>query len=215
MTRKRLTTILAILVVAGIAGVLFPPIRLHSLSEVRARRQQESFKPREFAEALWESALPSALDRATEIEELIDLIRSDPAAAKARHSRTAELGNVYYYLVRGSGRVVSVDDGEVAIALSDDPGTEPVLTLITAHIFGNAIRNGTGIADVSQFPNSQDFNDISLELNRLAESEVLAPLRGALSEGARVTFAGCAEIEDEDRDLAPLRIVPVVLEIAR
>lgn len=212
---KKVTPVFAGLVVVGVACVLFPPIRLHSLDEVRARRQQESFQPREFAENFWESTLPQALDRAAAVEDLLDLIRVDPASAKERHGRTAELGNVYYYFVRGVGRVLSVDDEKVAISVSGDSRSKADLILITDNVFGNAIRNGTGLVDVNQFANSQDFNGISLELNRLAESRVLKPFRGEVSEGARVRFVGCAEIEDEERDLDPLKIVPVALEIER
>ena len=85
--------------------------------------------------------------------------------------------------------------------------------LVTANVFGNAIRNATGLLDVNQFANSQDFNNLSHELNMLAESKVLSPFREAVSLGAKVEFIGCAEIEDEDRDLDPLKIVPVLLEI--
>ena len=28
----------------------------------------------------------------------------------------------------------------------------------TGHIFGNAVRDGTGLLDVNDYPNSQEFN---------------------------------------------------------
>ncbi len=86
------------------------------------------------------------------------------------------------------------------------------MSLETGNIFGNAVRDGTGLLNVNDFPNSQDFNALSSEINRRIEQQVLPALRKAAAVGATVRFAGCAEIVDEDTDLHPLRIVPFIVE---
>ena len=209
--------VLLLLVGAGVVGLVwyfFPPFRIVSLDEARAKRAQATFQPREFAETFWANDLQDALDDATAADELLALIRSDPRAAKEAHGRTAELGNVYYYFVRGAGLVTKVGDEEVSVALANDDGHSGAdVVLVTANVFGNAIRNATGLLDVNQFGNSQDFNNLSHELNTIAEYRVLSPFQKTVTARAAVEFVGCAEIEDEDRDLDPLRIIPVHLEI--
>ena len=86
------------------------------------------------------------------------------------------------------------------------------VSLETGKIFGNAVRDGTGLLDVNDFPNSQDFNALSSEINRRIEQQVLPALRKKAAVGATVRFVGCAEIMDEDTDLHPLRIVPFIVE---
>jgi predicted lipoprotein len=122
------------------------------------------------------------------------------------------LGSVYYYFVAGAGRVVSVERDSVGLSLRDDQ-PEAQLSLATGNIFGNAVRDGTGLLDVNEFANSQDFNALSAEINRRIEEQVLPALRKRAAVGAQVRFVGCAEIVDEAADLHPLRVVPIVAEV--
>ncbi len=78
---------------------------------------------------------------------------------------------------------------------------------------GSAVRDATGLVDVNQFANSQDFNNLSARLNQRVETHAIAPARERLRVGARVSFVGCARVSD-DRDYDPLSLVPVYLDIA-
>lgn len=79
--------------------------------------------------------------------------------------------------------------------------------------FGNAVRDGTGLLNASDYSNLQDFNNISAELNKLVGARVLLKLRADEYIGATVKFVGCAEIDDETTDLHPLQVVPVQAEV--
>ena len=65
--------------------------------------------------------------------------------------------------------------------------TNAEITLQTGLVFGDAIRDGTGLLNASDYPNSQDFNDISAALNHLVETRVLPDLRDA-GESRRKNF---------------------------
>ena len=197
----------------AMAGVFywFPPVRILPLDEARQKRLSGTFDARTFAEQLWRESLVHALDRAVAAPVLFTAINNDKVAARERYARTVGIGDIYYYFVAGTGRVVSVEEDTVALALGESDEIDIVIE--TSMIFGNAVRNGTGLVNVNDFPNSRDFNNISQELNRLVEERVLPPFRKAVKAGAKVRFAGCAEIVNENRDLHPLRIVPVALEV--
>jgi predicted lipoprotein len=105
-----------------------------------------------------------------------------------------------------------VSDGEIAMAVIKEAAT-PEVSLQTGLIFGNAVRDGTGLLNVDDYPNSQDFNAISEALNRLVEERVLPRLRERARVGATVRFAGCAEVNDESSDLKPLRVVPIRADV--
>jgi predicted lipoprotein len=108
--------------------------------------------------------------------------------------------------------VLAVVDDEITLAVT--PGaTNAEITLLTGLVFGNTVRDGTGLLDVNNYPNSQDFNDISAELNKLIETRVLPKLRETAKTGATIRFAGCAEVVDESTDLRPLRLIPIQAEI--
>ena len=79
-------------------------------------------------------------------------------------------------------------------------------------VFGNALRDGTGLLNVNDYPNSQDFNAISEALNHIVETRVLPKLREQAKVGATISFAGCAEVDDESSDLKPLKVIPIQTE---
>ena len=111
----------------------------------------------------------------------------------------------------GSESCVSVEKNSIGLAVRD--GYEEVeVRLETGPVFGNVLRDGTGLLDVNDFPNSQDFNALSSEINRRVEEQVLPTLR-LVAIGDSVHFVGCAEIMDEAADLKPLRVVPFIAEV--
>ena len=122
------------------------------------------------------------------------------------------LGDSYDYFVSGTGRVSADSDDEISLTMTAGTNT-PEISLEVGLLFGNAVRDGTGLLNVNNYPNSQDFNAISEALNHLVETTVTAPLHGTVKTGMTVQFVGCAEVDDESADLHPLKVVPVQVEI--
>ena len=52
-----------------------------------------------------------------------------------------------------------------------------IIAVRTGPVFGNTVREGTGLLDVNNFPGLQEFNALSAELNALIEKSVLPALR--------------------------------------
>jgi predicted lipoprotein len=188
-----------------------PLFRVVSLEQAAVRNGDEPFEAAAFVDRFWTERLIPGSETAVDAAVLVAAIERDREAARQTYGRSVGLGSVYYYFVAGSGRVVSVEKDSVGLSLGDDQDDVHV-SLAIGNIFGNAVRDGTGLLDVNDFANSQDFNALSSEINRRIEVRVLPALRENATVGAKVRFAGCAEIVDEDWDLEPLQIVPFVLE---
>ena len=139
---------------------------------------------------------------------LLSAIQSDPVAAKKKFSRSLGFSSSYFYFVSGTGRVVSVSDDEISLAITSG-STNAEVTLLCGLIFGDAVRDGTGLLNASAYSNSQDFNDISAALNHMVETRVLPGLREQAKVGTQISFAGCAEVDDEAMDLKPLKVIPI------
>src|SRR4029077_7448676 len=152
------------------------------------------------------------LDKTVKADVLLPAIQNEPAAAKKKFSRSVGLSEGYFYFVSGSGRVVTVSDDEVSLAVTDG-STKAEVSLQTGLIFCNALRDGTGLLNGNDYPNSQDFNDISAALNHIVETRVLPKLREQAKVGAKISFAGCAEVDDESTDLKPLKVIPIQTEV--
>ncbi len=199
--------IIALMVAAGLCRV-FPLFHAVPLKTAAAAKAAAAFNPAQFAETFWTGKLLASISQAAPADELVSLIQTDPAAAKKKYSRSIGLSEGYFYFLRGEGKILSVSDDEVIIAVTGG-GTRAEVSLQAGLIFGNAVRDGTGLLSANDYPNSQDFNDISAALNHLVETSVQPTLRAQAKAGARISFAGCAEVNDEAADLKPLKVIPL------
>jgi len=201
---------IAIVVIAGVCW-LFPLFHVVTLKTAAAEKAAVTFNATLFAETFWTNQLVPALPKCSPAEALIALIQTDPAVAKKKYSRGAGGGDSYFYFVSGAGKIIAVSDDEISIAVTAG-STNAEISLQTGLIFGNALRDGTGLLSPSDYPNSQDYNDISAALNHIVETSVLPNLKAQAKVGAKISFAGCAEVDDEAADLKPLKVVPVRAE---
>lgn len=200
--------------VAAATGVLLyflPLFHVVPLDQARQRSGGKAIDPAAFVDRFWTERLIPGATQAVEAAQLVTALQKDRKAARRTYGHRMGVGGADYYLVAGTGRIVSVDKDSVELSLRDGQ-TQVKVALETGKIFGNAVRDGTGLLDVSDFPNSQDFNALSSEINRRIEQQVLPALRKNARVGATVRFVGCAEIMDEDSDLNPLRVVPFIVE---
>jgi predicted lipoprotein len=199
--------IIAIAIIAGVCW-LFPLFHVVPLKVAKAEKAAAAFNAEQFANTFWSDKLLPSINQAVKADTLLAAIQSDPEAAKKKYSRSLGFSSSYFYFVSGTGRVVSVSDDEVSLAIT--PGsTNAEVTLLCGLIFGDAVRDGTGLLNASAYPNSQDFNDISAALDHLVETLVLPGLHQQAKIDAQISFAGCAEVDDEAMDLKPLKVIPI------
>jgi predicted lipoprotein len=199
--------VIAIVLVSGFFR-LFPLFHVVQLTNA-TEQTRNVFDAAQFAESFWNGKLiPSAHSSSVRAGVLLPAILADAAAARRKYAHGAGLGDTYFYFVSGSGRVKSVADAEVTLTVTN-AGNDAEVSLETGLVFGDALRDGTGLLNPSDFPNSQNFNDISAALDHIAESRVLPALRKEARVGANIAFAGCAEVDDESTDLRPLKVIPI------
>jgi len=196
------------ILIAAVVCWLFPLFHVVTLKTATAEKAAATFNATQFAETFWTNQLPASSDKAVKADVLLPAIQSDAATAKQKFSRSVGLSEGYFYFVSGNGRVVAVSDDEISLAITEG-STNTDVSLQTGLLFGNALRDGTGLLSASDYPNSQDFNDISAALNHLVETRTLPKLREQAKLGAKISFVGCAEVDDEATDLKPLKIIPI------
>jgi predicted lipoprotein len=205
--KRPLPWLILIVVAAGICW-WFPLFRVVSLHQAAQQKAAATFNPAEFAARLWTNELPAAYSQAVPATELVALLRTDAAASKTKFSRSIGVSESYTFFLAGQGRVLAVSDDEISLAVT--PGsTNAEVALQMGLLFGNAVRDGTGLLNVNDYPNSQDFNALSEALNHLVETRVQPRLRAQAKIGGTIGFVGCAEVGDETTDLRPLKVVPI------
>jgi predicted lipoprotein len=198
------------LVVLGVVAALlwrYPPVRIVNLAEVEASKREQAFDAADYARRVWDEQLKPILGTAHDAAEVAAAIRQDPREARTQFGRTMGVGRGYFLFLRGEGVVVSADSRQIGLSLGG--GEEVDVVLRVGPLFGNAVRDATGLVDASDFSNSQHFNAVSQELNRIVEAEVLPAVVKIAKAGRRIAFVGCAEVRNEPGDLRPLKVVPL------
>lgn len=208
--KRFLPWLIAIVATAGLCW-RFPLFRVVPLAQAVREKAAATFNPTEFAAKFWSGQLLKSLEQAVKAETLLPAIQANPAEAKKKFSRSVGVSESYTYFITGQGRVLAVSDDEISLTVTDG-ATNAEVSLQVGLLFSNAVRDGTGLLSVNDYPNSQDFNAISEALNRIIEERVLPKLRETAKIGAIISFVGCADVNDESSDLRPLKVIPVKAE---
>jgi predicted lipoprotein len=206
---RRPWCILGGLVAAAMIGIWLPPFKVVPLKKVLPG--PGVFEPTKFAEQFWTTRFLPALAAAPEANVVLAALAEDAPAAKTNFGRTVGMSDTAYYIMRGSGTVASVSPKAVAVALVAG-SAGPDLQLGTGLLFGNTVRDASGLLDPGQFPNSQDFNDLSTALNQIVEKRVIPRLQQGAAAGRRLRFVVAAEIEAGAESDRPVRAVPLKVE---
>jgi len=207
---RKATILMATLALAVAFFYGFPLFHVVPIKQVQQQLAAAKFDAGAFVRGFWVSKLLPATDSAIDLKTLLPALAKDPAAAAKQYGRSLGLGGTTVFLVRGVGHVTAIEEDDIRVAV-DGMATGNEVSLSTGMLFGNTVRDATGLLDVSAYPNSEDFNDISTELNNVVETEVTPALRQNAVVGKAIHFTGCVEL-DEDAKPDNLQIVPVKVE---
>lgn len=208
--QKTLPALIVIVVLASFCWA-FPPFRFRSVAEVKSQVAGAQFNAKAYVDTFWRERLTPAFAEAADATKLLTLRADSPQKVREQFGRTVGISSSYFLFVRGTGRVVSVSADQVGLAVNS-AGDAADIFIPLGLLFGNAVRDASGLLSSSSFPNAQEFNDISAELNQIVETKVLPDLQRIAVVGQRLEFVGCIEVAEEQEDLKPLKLVPVKVE---
>jgi predicted lipoprotein len=209
---KRIASLLCLLALVCGLSWHFPLFHIVRLGQHDTRTYSAPFNASEFVKTFWSERLVPSLQNVPDVATVLAAFHENSHAASGQFGRKVSVSRVSLFMVRGSGTIVTVDDKGVGMALQRAE-SQPDLLLHTGLLFGNLVRDASGLLDPSDFSNSQHFNDISTELNRLVEAQVIPKLKGLAVAGRKIQFVGCAEVSDDLSDVRPLRVIVLDVNI--
>jgi predicted lipoprotein len=181
------------------------------LDKAKEQVERKAFDPAEYARNFWDNKLMKNLDRAVDAQTLLELLKTDIQQARDKYGRTLGISSVCCFLLSGKGIVISMNEEGVFISIKRPP-FNPDIIIVTSYIFGNAIRDASGLVDADQFPNSRDFNNISEQINQIVTTRVVPPFLDKVRKETTVRFVGAAEVSEDEPQIHPLRVIPIWLE---
>ena len=206
--RKSKYIVAAVIVVL----LLYHSFYFENLEKRQAADADKAFDIERYVKDFWDK-LSNTMDEAADAKQLLELLRLDVHRAIEEYStKTGHVASTHFFLLQGEGKIVSVSADGVLVSLA---GTEAAGEILVATnlIFGNAVRDASGLVDSDDFEESMDYNKVSEHINDIIMNEVIAPFRDRATEGATLRFIGAAEIFEGDPQISPLQIVPIRLEL--
>ncbi|GAA4730180.1 DUF2291 domain-containing protein [Flavisolibacter ginsenosidimutans] len=201
-----------IITVAVILIVAYNSVYFKKLSEVKAAASSKQFDAVAYAQNYLVKKLPVALNKAMEVNELTGLLQSNPKEAFDKYSHALGIGNIRFFLVKGRGEITKIEDDATFVLVKKDSASQ-VIKIATEYVFGNAIRDASGLININEFNNTMDFNNVSAEINKIIRRDVLPPFKAGAKKGDRVEFTGAVELNQVHLKLDNIEVVPISLKI--
>ncbi|MGE9313667.1 DUF2291 domain-containing protein [Niabella sp. CJ426] len=197
-----------ILVVVALLG--YNSIYIKKLSDVKATAG-EKFNAAIYTANLWKEKLPARMLAAVDINTLRTAIETDGARAFDEYTNALAIGNYRYALVKGTAKVDKVGVDDVTITINSD--TPWKASLLTEFVYGNALRDASGLVALKEFLNTSDLNSISEELNKTVRQQIIPAFKSSLKAGDQIEFIGAIELNKEHIHFDDLELTPLSVKI--
>lgn len=189
---------IVILLILGYNSVYFS-----KLSEVR-NQKQSSFNFNAFADSLYyQGILTSA--RSVELSKLLALVQSNPDSAFKAYGNRLGIGNSAYFMVKGKGKVIEKQANGLKVATENNN----ILTIDTKYIFGNAIRDASGLVKLTDFKTNADFNKLSEALNMIIREKAIPEDLKNISVGDEIIVSGATKLSKIPEKSTIVSILPI------
>jgi predicted lipoprotein len=150
--------------------------------------------PTRYVAAYWQSKiLPTVKRSAVDLPTLLASLKRDPGATAKRYGNVATLGGEPTFLVKGSGRIVSVNTSgipsEAGLALGADKAAAAYLQLGPI-LTGTDVRDAMPFINFNQFADQVTYSEVATAINKRIETTTLDKLDDATLKGKHVDFTG-------------------------
>lgn len=224
MHRSRLLRIgggmlaLVIIIVAGwAAGVQVATVK--DKTEVEQQKEAQEFDAAKYVDGIWASRIvPKFGEEAVDLPTLLNALVANQSAASEQYGvrpSTSDAVGEYYFMVKGEGRVISVDSetSRRTIEVNLKAYNGPVkVTVAIGPVFSTnerlAIRDAYGLT-LDNFKDQMEYGAVATELNNRVRDSVVANLDVDTLPGSTVEFYGAFSL----KDLREIVILPVIMNV--
>jgi hypothetical protein len=189
--------------------VAYNSVYFKKLSDVNAANK--AFNAVEYAQGYLDQKLVPSISKTPSTDTLLNLIKTNPSGAFDHFSHALDIGNIRYFMAKGSGTVTGLDESDVYITTPNHQN----IRIATEYVFGNALRDAPGIININDFTNSGDLNNVSSELNKIIRTKVLPPFKSTVKKGDEIEYAGAFELNRQHLNTDSVEVIPFYLKIKK
>lgn len=207
MTKPLKYTVLLVL----LAFVGYNSVYFKRLDEVKAAGSMGvgPFDAGAYARSFWTTKLLPLTAKPNQsipdLSGLITSLKADPAKPFDTYSHALGIGNIRYFLVQGEGSLTAIGPTDITVSLAGGNDVK----LATEYIFGNAVRDASGLIQITEFSNTVDLNNVSEQLNEIVRKQVVPGLKATAKIGNKVQFVGAIELNQAHLHLEKMEVIPI------
>ena len=197
-----------LLIVAVLALVGYKSVYIEKLDQHLAKNTSKQFDATSYANTYYNNLLPKA-NSSILVPALLDQLQQNSKNAFEQYGRTLGISNIKYFLTRGTAVVTAINESTIDAQLADS-GKQQV-TIATEFVYGNAVRDASGLVDLKSFTSTTDLNNVSAAINKKIRDEVLTPFRKTVQVGDSISFTVAIELNQKFLSLDYIKIVPITI----
>lgn len=202
--KKKYIYVLAFLIIAFLG---YNSVYFKKLSDVK-KAQKESFDFKAYADSIYYKGILKS-KKTIDLTTLIASVKSDQQAAFKNYGNRLGIGNSAYFMIKSTGKILDIKDGIYTIA--DEKNG--IIFIDTKYIFGNALRDASGLVKLTDFKTNAQFNTVSESLNDIVRNEVVPKETKNVKIGDSISFSGAIKLSKKQTLFTDLLIIPSQIKL--
>lgn len=181
---------------------IYNSIYIESLDELK-QKKESNFDFAKYSQDLYQQILSKS--QAVELSQLLSSFATKNHASVAKYGNRLGIGSSAYYLVKCRAKILEIKGDRLKVLAS---GNRP-LEIDTKFIFGNAIRDASGLVKLTDFKTTAEFNKISESLNTIIREKVIPEKLKSLKSGDTIDLICAIKLGEKQQDLLNLNVLPI------
>jgi predicted lipoprotein len=189
--------------------VAYNSVYFKKLDSIKALNA-DKFNAKAYANKYLNTMLPAISGKAIGIDKLLAGLQASPQKTFDTYSNAMDIGSTRFFWVKGKGKITNIDESDIYLQTDSN---HTIIKIAAEYVFGNAIRDASGLVHITDFTNTADLNNISAEINKIIRQQVLPPFKAKVKKGNEVEFTGAVEFNSSHLNINDAEVVPVSLKI--
>lgn len=201
--KKRYAYILGLLIVLTLG---YNSVYFKKLSVVKAATK-ENFDFKAYADSIYYKGILKS--KKITLSDLTSLMQSNPETTFEKYGNRLGIGNSAYFMIQSTGKIIAIKDGLYTIA--DEKNG--IVYMDTKYIFGNAIRDASGLVKLTDFKTNAQFNKVSESLNDIIRNDVIPKEISKVKLGDSISFSGAIKLNKKQNLREKITVIPSQIKL--
>jgi len=193
-----------LVVILGLA--LYNSVNIEPLDQIKKSKNDLIFNAVSYASDFMSNKIETL--PAINASDFLVNISDDLDNYAEQKGRKLGISDEYHFIIEGNATITAIEEEYVTVMLEGDKE----LRIATDFVFGNAIRDGSGMANIDDYQNTMDFNSISVELNNIVRETVVPPFKKKAKIGDALYVKGAVTIDSTDPPLNGPKVIPLIIK---